>query len=538
MTAPLLAVSKLSVAAPGGRTILDGVDFELRPGEVVVLLGGSGSGKSTLMGALDDPEALRERGFALNFDARELSTAVGIVPQRGALFDHLDVAGNLRLALRNAPVADAPGEASHDARITSALEGFDLPADWATARRPVHALSGGEAQRVAVARTLAGGRKILFLDEPSVGLDPLRVDRLADLLREEIQREQAAALVVTHELAFAAGVADRFVYMDRASHKLVELEAPAELMQASSRSRKAREAIASSIAAQCLARLDAEQQLAGGGGSSSTTWAQRLRGALAPFGVAPSALSQLGRALRHPRDFAEVAWVSFKQTTVRPLPFFAIVSVLIGVTILYILHRALAGGEMPLRADKVFSLIGSMHVIALAPPLCGILFASTAGNAITAWLGGISLTRQGEALRGLGIDPRRYLWLPTWLTMVGAFFVMALVFTGGMLLGGAVYLVTQVPDLGGEFSRAWDLVSADLLDPPPDRAVFRTRMFLLFGLYAVGISSDAIAKGAKSKSSAESVTVAMVRSVMASTLWIVALELLSLMWIFAGRASG
>lgn len=531
-TRPLLSVRGLSVAAPGGRKILDDVDFELRPGEVVVLLGGSGAGKSTLMGALDDPASLRGKGFEVSFAARDLDAQIGIVPQRGALFDHLDVAGNLALAQRN-----AAGVAAGDGRIAEALAAFDLPSQWAQSKRPVHALSGGEAQRVAVARTLAGGRKVLFMDEPSVGLDPLRVDRLADLLRAQIEREGAAALVVTHELAFAAGVADRFVYMDRQTRGLVELEVDPDLLRGP-RDRPAREAIASQVAAQCLARLQAEDAVGGAAPApAGRRWRAALLDRLAPFAVAPSALAQIPRAAGRARDFFEVAWVALKQTALRPLPFFGIVSLLVGVTILYILHRALAGGEMPLRADKVFSLIGSMHVVALAPPLCGILFASTAGNAVTAWLGGVSLTRQDEALRGLGIDPRRYLWLPAWLSMVFAFGLMALVFTGGMLVGGALYLVAQVPDFAGEFSRAWELVSADLVDPPADRVVFRTRMVVLFALYAVGIASDAVAKGAKPKASAESVTVAMVRSVMASTLWIVAIELLSLVWIFAGRSS-
>src|SRR5690606_35379833 len=82
------------------------------------------------------------------------------------------------------------------------------------------------------------------------------------------------------------------------------------------------------------------------------------------------------RALIRPRDFVEVLSPVLKQALWRPAAFVAIVSLLIGFTLLYILHRSIGGGELPIRPERVFSLIGSMHVIALAPPLSGILFAS------------------------------------------------------------------------------------------------------------------------------------------------------------------
>jgi ABC-type transporter Mla maintaining outer membrane lipid asymmetry permease subunit MlaE len=223
-------------------------------------------------------------------------------------------------------------------------------------------------------------------------------------------------------------------------------------------------------------------------------------------------------------DVAEVLPVVLKQTLLRPAPFFAVVSTLIGYSVLYIFHRAFADGDLALRDGFVFTLLGSRHVIALAPPLSGILFCATSGNAITAWLGGISLTRQAEALRGLGVSPRRYLWGPAWAGLVLSSLVLASLFVVGMVAGGAFYIAST----GVEPAAAYELITAQLLDPAPGDRRLLARAGLLLVIYAVGISADAVAKGARDKHSAEAVTASMVRSVMASTLWIVALELLTL----------
>src|SRR5882757_8082176 len=97
-----LAVRGLRVALPDGRVLIDGVDLTIGAGEVVVLLGGSGAGKSTFARVLFERDELAAAGF--DVVAGELALdrdQLGLVPQRGALFDHLDVRGNLELALRH-----------------------------------------------------------------------------------------------------------------------------------------------------------------------------------------------------------------------------------------------------------------------------------------------------------------------------------------------------------------------------------------------------------------------------------------------------
>ena len=547
----LLEVRKLEIDRPDGAPLLRDVNLELRQGEIVALLGGSGAGKSTLVTALHDRAALEDAGFVVRAELLERHAGVGIVPQRGALFDHLDVAGNLALALRNAyPPRDVNAGALQDA-----LTSVDLPREWAGAEsRPVARLSGGEAQRLAVARTLAGGRRILFLDEPSVGLDPLRVEMLADLLREEIRERKAGALVITHELEFAAGFADRFWFMDRREQRIVELDPLAgehdpearAALHGPRRARALRRRVAAAIGDQMAERLARDvaptpearpSVLARLGAGLGRAIKRVYEAGLGGLEVGPRVLANSPRALLRPRDFLEVLSPVLKQALWRPAAFFAIVSVLIGFTLLYILHRSIGGGELPIRPERVFSLIGSMHVIALAPPLSGILFASTSANAIVAWLGGMSLTRQTTALEALGISKTRYLWVPAWLGLAAAYVLLAGLFTLGMLAGGLLYLDLRVPELTGGadgWRFAWELLTADIVDPPPERAVFRVRALGLCCVYALGIAGDAIAKGSREKHSAEDVTVAMVRSVMVTTLWIVALELGSLVLVYAG----
>lgn len=543
---PLLVLEGLSVRRPDGVELLRGVDLRVRPGEVIALLGGSGAGKSTLLGCIEDPDALRLRGFGVDYAQRELRAQIGIVPQRGALFDHLSVAGNLRLALRHAqPHADVDPERPPPSRDDGAVEDWlgrmHLPRQWAEGEHMGARLSGGEAQRVAVARTLAGGRSLLFLDEPSVGLDPYRVLVLAALLREQIRDQGAAAIVITHDLAFAAAFADRFWFMDRVQAGVDELrveDLPPEVSRSAEQVWRVEQQLGEAV----LRRLEDDVPPAPGTTRGRLARAMRERAAawVEPFGVPVEALRTVsglvfgggrgrgGGLRRAVHDAAEVLPVVLKQTLLRPAPFFAIVSTLIGYSVLYIFHRAFADGDLALRDDFVFTLLGSRHIIALAPPLTGILFCATSGNAITAWLGGISLTRQSEALRGLGVSPQRYLWGPAWVGLSLSSLILSVIFVMGMVLGGALY----ISGTGVESGMAYELITAQLLDPAPGDGRLLARAGLLLGIYAVGISADAVAKGARDKHSAEAVTASMVRSVMASTLWIVALELLTLPLIF------
>jgi len=213
-----------------------------------------------------------------------------------------------------------------------------------------------------------------------------------------------------------------------------------------------------------------------------------------------------------------------RQSLWRPLPFYAIVSTLLGFTVLYVVSRVVPPGVRPGRAIE---LVGASYITALTPPLAAFLFVATSGNAVNAWLGGMGLTHQVTALEALGIPRTRYLWAPSWVALSLAFLVGALIFAGGLLLGGV--LLCQLDGVEG----GAQILVTDLFDPAPDRVPYVVRAGWLLWIYAFGIASDAVARGSAPKESSDAVTAAMTKSVVACTLWVVVLELSSVFLLFA-----
>lgn len=522
MTEPRLSVRGLRVALPDGRVIIDELSLDIAPGEVVVLLGGSGAGKSTFSRVLFERDELDRAGYdvvaaQVALDHGEL----GLVPQRGALFDHLDIRGNLELAMRH---ASSPAEGDAE----TWLERVGLDRALAEPGTPVGRLSGGQAQRVAVARVLASRRRLLFLDEPSVGLDPHRVRMLARLIREQVKALGLSAIVVTHDVALAAGVADRLFLLSLEHRRLEELFPGTwpGAMEASGRSEEERGTWVLALEKALVEHLDEH------GDRPPPSRAPRTRSALdrlgrltepllRPFRVAGTALALAPRQLvRRTGDFAVVSGRVLTQTFVRPLPFYAIVSVLIGYTVLYVISKVGGAGVRP---DALIRQIGGAHVVALAPALSAVLFVAASGSATNAWLGSMGLTRQTLALDALGVDSKAYLWAPAWVACGMAYLATAALFALGMIAGGLVVCHQYgVPD-------GWDLLTADLLDPRPERVRYALRAGFLIWIYGWGIASDVVAKGGASKPEADAVTRGMTASVVACTLWVVGWELITVL---------
>jgi ABC-type transporter Mla maintaining outer membrane lipid asymmetry permease subunit MlaE len=227
--------------------------------------------------------------------------------------------------------------------------------------------------------------------------------------------------------------------------------------------------------------------------------------------------------VRRPRDFAIVARRVVAQTLVRPLPFYAIVSTLIGYTVLLVVSKVGGAGVRP---DALLRQIGGSYVVALAPAVSALLFVAASGSATNAWLGSMGLTKQTLALEALGVDRRSYLWAPAWLAAALCYLAVAVVFALGMIAGGM--LVCRSYGVGD----AWQLLTGDLLDPRPERVRHAMRAAFLVWVYAWGIASDVVAKGGAAKPEADAVTRGMTASVVACTLWVVAWELATVLVVF------
>ena len=190
----------------GERTVLDRVTLQVATGEVVALLGPSGVGKSTLLRVIAG--LLIPDGGTVSLDGRAVTLLpshrrnIGLVFQDEQLFPHLTVAENVGFGLRMQRV----GRAEAAARVQELLELVGLEP---LANLHVTKLSGGEAKRVALARSLAPRPAVLLLDEPLTGLDRELHDRLSTELATLLRATGTTALLVTHDLDEAATIADR-----------------------------------------------------------------------------------------------------------------------------------------------------------------------------------------------------------------------------------------------------------------------------------------------------------------------------------------
>ncbi len=215
----------------GGVTAVDGVSLRVEPGELLVLLGTSGSGKTTtlkMINRLIEPDSGRVLiggQDAASLPAHELRRRIGYVFQRVGLFPHLSVADNVAVT----PSLLGWDAARVRARVDALLELVELEPAQFRERRPDE-LSGGQAQRVAVARALAAEPRVMLLDEPFAALDPLTRDRLQGSFVRIRRRLGLTAIFVTHDMLEALLLGDRIAVM-RAG-RLVQLGTGSELLRA------------------------------------------------------------------------------------------------------------------------------------------------------------------------------------------------------------------------------------------------------------------------------------------------------------------
>jgi polar amino acid transport system ATP-binding protein len=225
-----------------GRVVLDGVDLDIKANERVALIGPSGSGKTTILRLVIGLTKPDEGTIVLDGDylwhevrngklvpagerhARKVRRAAGMVFQQFNLFPHMSALMNVR-----EPIVQAlkVSRSEAEARAAALLEEVGLKDHMH--KNPAQ-LSGGQQQRVAIARSLGLQPKVMLFDEITSALDPELVGEVLRVVRRLAQETRMSMLIVTHEISFAADIADRVLMFD--AGKIVEQGPPDQVLKA------------------------------------------------------------------------------------------------------------------------------------------------------------------------------------------------------------------------------------------------------------------------------------------------------------------
>ncbi|WP_304502645.1 amino acid ABC transporter ATP-binding protein [Bordetella sp. LUAb4] len=238
--APMISIRQL-VKAYGDNVVLRGIDLDILPSQVVVVIGPSGSGKSTLLRCCNGLELAQEGDIEIcgrplltdgimlpDNQLNKLREEVGMVFQSFNLFAHLNVLHNITLGPRKLRGITRQ-QAEDEARALLEKVGLAHKADAMPA-----SLSGGQKQRVAIARALAMQPRVMLFDEPTSALDPELVGEVLKVMKL-LAAEGMTMMVVTHEMAFAQEVADVVVVMDHGG--IIEAGPPSQIFTAPAQAR-------------------------------------------------------------------------------------------------------------------------------------------------------------------------------------------------------------------------------------------------------------------------------------------------------------
>ncbi len=226
----------------GELEVLKGIDFSLRQGELVFVIGPSGSGKSTMLRCFNRLEEPTEGSVTIDgvnlmapgVDINSMRRQIGMVFQQFNLYPHLSVSRNITLALRKVLKRSA-SQAEETAREMLEMVGLEEKADAYPGE-----LSGGQQQRVAIARAVALEPKVMLFDEPTSALDPELVGSVLQVMRK-LRDSGMTMVVVSHEMRFAREAAGRIVFMS--DGEIIEEGTPDQIFENPSH-RRTREFVA------------------------------------------------------------------------------------------------------------------------------------------------------------------------------------------------------------------------------------------------------------------------------------------------------
>ena len=456
------------------RILLKKQSLLVTHGSVTVLMGPSGVGKSVLadvlFGLARQKGAIKWKGQCLN------EKNIGaLVFQSGGGLPHVSAFDNLALT----------GAKKND--VLNMLQAFDLSPKQGCAY-----LSGGESRRLAVARALVAGRKLLWLDEPAAGLDVKRVDALAGQIKRQAVEHNVAIIITSHRANFTTAVADKIVLLDfDGEFKDLSVPHSAEILQ---------EILRNKITDQTLPSIVKRKRFSFG--SFPLKWIEHW------------ARSIYGTILL-PFSGSRVAWKTLLHTlyiaAFQGWMFYVIVGGIFGVIFLLIFTISLPF----MNTARIISEFGPIVIHRLSPAFAGILAAARAGSATSAWLGQITATRQLDALRVLNVNVSNHILSPIWIGLSIASFIGTLLFAFSLTAVFASYLENDTT--GSAVKMIHTMIEAE--------GAYALAKSAFFGTIVAAIT---ISFASAKKRRADEVATAITKGIVHATVWIMIFELIVL----------
>ncbi|MEE9394179.1 MAG: ABC transporter permease [Planctomycetota bacterium] len=499
------------VLLAGGRTLLDRASMTVARGEVVLLVGLSGTGKSLTLRLLLDLLDREDPAFDVSGDIRIFGQPVhkaareraGIVFQDFGLFDEWDARENIGFGLDH---RRSKSETPRAAAINELIDGFDL-----NHAGRVATLSGGMKQRCALARTLAFHPDLIIYDEPTSGLDPAMSTRVAERIRKTNDEFQKTSLVVTHDLAALAGIANRILLLDPVAKSFREVPPDrVELTLDELRCADIKEPNpprAASVAARLENWMVASAQVLEA--AFRTLWALLPRWPRMRWGLRYLLyylrLTSLGSAL----------------------VYVGISGFILGLIVTYFTFSFLPFKQYtePLLIDRIISAIGFGLYRIMVPGMTAMLVAARSGAAIAADIGNRVYSRQTDALRSFGVAPERYLFTNLlWAQLLGMPLLIAVNFLCARAASLLVFVIIH-----SEYSTWFWAAEFNRFLGAGDSWFYAGTGWLVAKslVSALGVGAIAWFQGLSPKESGRDIATAVTRTIIWGTLFVLCVQLVS-----------
>ncbi len=501
----------------GDRKLLHDVSVVIPAGKLSAIIGGSGAGKSVLLRLIaglptDDSPITTEGTIRIADVANEEQASdcrVGIVFQNFALFDEWNAADNVRFALDHRRHLAVPAvQGVHDW-----LDQLRVSSD----ARPA-TMSGGQKQRLAIARTLAAEPNVVLYDEPTSGLDHATGLEVAALIQHTHRTHAQTSIVVTHDYDVVLPIADHVYLFDSHAQTLTEL-APSEWTDVGSHLRP----VASSELRQTKPQVSAVGRIRDFADAIAIAIG-RVFWAIVGFAALPWLVVKSHLQLRWAVRFL----MHFGRLIAGPSSwcYLAMAGAIAGFTSTYFTFRFLPFElySKPLLIEDLLGSIGFALYRILVPVLATILIAARCGAAIAADIGVRRYSSQIDALHTLGVHPQACLFVPVLIAFLMATPILQAIAYFAAKLVSMLVFVSVHPDVGPYF---WRLHFYRNLEGPNSLMLTGTAWVLAKAVICgIGVACISYHQGNRPKQSAGDVSRAITSTVLWSTLYVLVIHFL------------